>query len=54
MAAAVLRVLVPLVAPQWLLHTIACAAIAWSVAFALYLWRFAPWLVTPRLDGKDG
>jgi len=54
MAAAVLRVLVPLAAPQWLLHALACAAIAWSAAFALYLWRFAPWLVRTRLDGKDG
>lgn len=54
MVAAVSRVLVPLAAPQWLLHTIACAAIAWSAAFALYLWRFGPWLVRARLDGKDG
>lgn len=54
MAAAVLRVLVPLAAPQWLVHTIACAAIAWCAAFALYLFRFGPWLVRPRLDGRDG
>lgn len=54
MAAAALRVLVPLAAPQWLVHTIACAAIAWCAAFALYLYRFGPWLVRPRLDGRDG
>lgn len=54
MAAAVLRVLVPLAAPQWLVYTIACAAIAWSVAFGLYLFRFGPWLMSARLDGRDG
>lgn len=54
MAAAALRVLVPLVAPQWLVHTIACAAIAWCAAFALYLFRFGPWLTSARLDGRDG
>jgi uncharacterized protein involved in response to NO len=26
----------------------------WIGAFTLYLVRFAPWLVTPRVDGKDG
>lgn len=54
MAAAALRVLVPLAAPQWLVHAIACAAIAWCAAFGLYLYRFGPWLLNTRLDGKDG
>jgi uncharacterized protein involved in response to NO len=30
------------------------AGILWVCAFTLYLVRFAPWLVAPRLDGKDG
>ena len=30
------------------------AAAAWAAAFALYLWVFAPWLLSSRLDGKDG
>jgi uncharacterized protein involved in response to NO len=30
------------------------AALAWSAAFALYLWRFGPWLMAARLDGQDG
>ena len=25
-----------------------------AVAFALYSWRFTPWLLAARLDGKDG
>ena len=49
-----LRVLLPLVAPQWLVATLWAAAIAWSAAFALYLVVFGPWLMQTRLDGKDG
>lgn len=54
MGAAVLRVLLPLVAPQHLVLSLVLAAIAWSVAFGLYLFVFTPWLVSTRLDGKDG
>lgn len=54
MLAAVLRVAVPLIAPEWLVASVIAAATAWSLAFALYLFRFAPWLVQVRLDGKDG
>ena len=35
----------------WLLQA---SALAWVAAFALYLWRFAPWLVRPRADGRPG
>jgi uncharacterized protein involved in response to NO len=52
--AAVARVLLPLLAPQHLVIWLAAAAAAWGLAFALYLFVFAPWLVTTRLDGKDG
>jgi uncharacterized protein involved in response to NO len=54
MSAAVARVLLPLVAPQQLVATLVVAAIAWSAALAIYLFVYAPWLVTTRLDGKDG
>lgn len=30
------------------------AATAWSLAFAIYLVKFTPWLLQTRLDGKDG
>jgi uncharacterized protein involved in response to NO len=30
------------------------AGAAWIAAFGLYLVRFGPWLMSPRLDGKDG
>lgn len=54
MAAAVLRVLVPLVAPQWYTHALVCAATAWTTAFVIYLVMYVPWLTSTRLDGKDG
>jgi uncharacterized protein involved in response to NO len=52
--AAVARVLLPLLAPQHLVIWLVAAATAWGFAFALYLMVFSPWLVTARLDGKDG
>ena len=54
MTAAVLRVLLPIVLPQWLVLSLLGAALAWSTAFALYLAVFTPWLLTTRQDGKDG
>ncbi len=54
MAAAVLRVLLPLVAPQWFAGAIVAAALAFSAAFAIYLFMYTPWLMQTRLDGKDG
>jgi len=60
MAAALLRTLVPLVplvpfvASSPSVPLIIAAAVAWSSAFVLYLWVFAPWLTRTRLDGKDG
>jgi len=47
-------VLGPLALPQWLPHLLVCAALAWCAAFAIYLVVYAPWLVSTRLDGKDG
>lgn len=52
--AAVLRVLLPLLAPQHLAIWLVAAATAWGIAFAVYLMVFSPWLVTARLDGRDG
>jgi uncharacterized protein involved in response to NO len=54
LGAAVCRVLLPLVAPQWFTHLIAGAAAAWSAAFLIYLFIYTPWLMRTRVDGKDG
>ncbi|MFA9440744.1 NnrS family protein [Uliginosibacterium sp. sgz301328] len=45
------RVVPPLVWPEQYLHGLWLAAAAWSAAFALYLWRYAPMLWRPRADG---
>ncbi len=54
MAAAVLRVLVPLAAPGWQAPSLILAAGAWGSAFAIYLAVYGPWLLQTRADGKDG
>jgi uncharacterized protein involved in response to NO len=52
-AAAVLRLgaLAPTVMSPALLHL---STGAWVLAFALYLWRFFPWLICPRADRPAG
>ena len=52
--AAVARVMLPWVAPAHTTNWLVLAASAWAIAFALYLWVFTPWLLSSRLDGKDG
>jgi uncharacterized protein involved in response to NO len=54
MLAALLRVLLPLLAPQWLVAALIGAATAWALAFGIYLVIYVPWLTQPRLDGRDG
>ena len=54
LAAAVVRVGVPLVVPVWAVHAIVCSAGLWSAGFGLYAVRYWPVLTHPRLDGKPG
>jgi len=54
LSAAVLRVLLPLLAPALLTASLLAAAAAWSGAFLIYLWIYTPWLLRTRRDGKDG
>lgn len=54
MGAAVLRVLLPLLAPTLYVYALVAAAAAWSVAFLIYLGLYTQWLMSTRLDGKDG
>lgn len=52
--AAVARVLTVAVIPAAALGGIHLAATAWTLAFALYLWRYTPFLFYSRVDGKAG
>lgn len=54
MSAAALRVLLPMLAPALYTYSLVAAATAWSLAFLIYLWKYAPWLLRTRSDGKDG
>ena len=52
--AALLRVFLPLLAPQFLMPSVLMSAALWSLAFALYLWRYTPIVVRARVDGQPG
>jgi len=54
MLAAILRVAVPLFLPSLYAFGLVTAALAWSAAFLIFLWKYTPWLVKTRADGKDG
>lgn len=54
MLAAFVRVLVPAIHPEWTLRSLDIASGVWALAFAIYVYIYAPWLVRTRLDGKDG
>jgi uncharacterized protein involved in response to NO len=51
---AALRLTAPWVAGAAGLWWLGAAALLWSGAFMLVLWTLAPWLLSPRLDGKAG
>lgn len=50
--AAVVRVLVPIAAPDAYVSLVAAAGLLWTAAFLLFLTAYAPILVRPRFDGK--
>ena len=54
MSAALLRVVLPLLAPSFYVVALLASSVAWSAAFLIYLWIYTPWLARTRLDGKDG
>lgn len=52
--AALLRVLLPWLAPGATLAAILASSLAWALAFAVYAWRYGPALCRPRADGQAG
>ena len=52
--AAVVRVGMPLVAPEETITAVFGSALLWSVGFGLYAVRYWPVLSRPRLDGRPG
>lgn len=54
MAAALLRVFPPWLNQEWTMPSLLLAAGAFSLAFTIFLWVFAPWLCAARARGQDG
>jgi uncharacterized protein involved in response to NO len=54
LCAALVRVGVPLAAPQYTVGASMFAGWLWACGFGLYAIRYAPFLWRPRLDGKPG
>jgi uncharacterized protein involved in response to NO len=52
--AAALRVIAPLVLPQWYASWVLASGVLWSLAFALFTVVYIPILTRPRLDGQPG
>lgn len=53
-AAALVRVLGPALLPFAYTQCVALAAALWTGAFGIFLWRYAPILLSARADGKPG
>jgi len=53
-AAALVRVLLPLVIPNLYVALIVVSALLWSAAFAIFTLAYIPILTRPRLDGQPG
>ena len=53
MLAFVFRVIAPQVYPAGYTHWIYLAAASWFACFAMLGWRYIPFLVQPRVDGKE-
>ncbi|MBE2259488.1 MAG: NnrS family protein [Candidatus Accumulibacter sp.] len=49
----VIRIVVPQIDPANYLQWIRLAAACWFACFAILAWRYIPYLVQPRVDGKE-
>ncbi|MBW3812566.1 NnrS family protein [Aeromonas hydrophila] len=52
--AALFRVVIPLFWPAYTLHGWNLSGLAWSLAYGLFVWVYAPILTSPRADGRPG
>jgi uncharacterized protein involved in response to NO len=53
-AAAVIRVVIPLLWPAYTLPGWNLSGLAWVSAYGLFVWVYAPILTSPRADGRPG
>jgi uncharacterized protein involved in response to NO len=52
--AAAVRVLLLLIDPSLIVVAVEWSGVFWVAAFALFVWKYAPILWRPRIDGKPG
>ena len=53
-AATLHRILATFVSGTAYTHTLRCSAALFAASLLLYAWRYIPWLIKPRADGKAG
>ena len=49
----VLRILAPQIFPEAYMAWIHASATCWFAGFSLLAWRYIPYLLAPRIDGKE-
>jgi uncharacterized protein involved in response to NO len=52
--AAIVRVFVPLIVPQWYVGAVVASGALWAAAFTLLVAKLGPMLLKPRIDGRSG
>jgi len=52
--AVLFRVLLPIALPHWYSILMYAATLSWLAAFSLFIFVYAPILVSPRVDGQEG
>jgi len=52
--AALFRILLPIVLPEWYSNLLSISIYCWLAAFSLFVFYYNPILSTPRIDGKQG
>ena len=53
-AATLIRIIATFVSGTAYTHSIRCSAALFAASLLLYAWRYIPWLIKPRADGKAG
>ena len=49
----IVRTVAPQLHPAWYLHWLHLAATCWLIGFAILAWRYIPYLLRARIDGKE-
>ena len=53
-ASTVIRMVAIFVSGTGYVHSIRTSSVLFALALLLYAWKYIPWLIRPRADGKPG